>query len=119
MNISKNFAESLVSLALSKRGYKTYKRVPPGMGPEADILAVGQGEKFAVQVEVLKTRDLIPKQLERERTKYLSAFGTPTYFAFLVDDERFLLVDTALCQRMSFRDEQVRLEELRSEEFIS
>lgn len=51
MDISKNFAESLVSLALSRNGYKTYKGVPPGMGQEADILVVGQGERFAVQVK--------------------------------------------------------------------
>lgn len=51
--------------------------------------------------------------------KYTAAFGTPTYFAFLVDDERFLLTDAALCQRMRFRDAQVRLEELPSEAEIS
>jgi len=119
MDISKNFAESLVSLALSRNGYKTYKGVPPGMGQEADILVVGQGERFAVQVKVLKSRYLIPRHLERARMKYTAAFGTPTYFAFLVDDERFLLTDAALCQRMRFRDAQVRLEELPSEAEIS
>lgn len=112
MNISEKFAESLVSLGLSRRGYKTYASVPPGMGEEADILAVGQGEKFAVQVKVLKSRHLIPKQLECERLKYKEAFGTPTYFAFLVDDETLLLVDAALRQRMQFRDNQVSLEDL-------
>ncbi|MYM68777.1 hypothetical protein GTP45_18330 [Pseudoduganella sp. FT55W] len=112
MDIPHNFAVSLVSLALVRNGYRTYKDVPPGMGEEADILAVGNGEKFAVQVSVLKSHSAIPAQLERQRAACEAAFGTPTYFAFLADGETLLLVGAALHQRMRFRDNDVRLDEI-------
>jgi hypothetical protein len=119
MDIANKLALSLVSLALAKNGYRTYKGVPPGMGREADILAIGHGERFAVQVAVLERSQSIPRQLEGLRSKYQAEFGTPTFFAFLADGETVLLVDAALHQRMRFQNETIRLEALPAEVTIT
>lgn len=112
MTISDRFAVSLVSLALLKRGYRTYKNVPPGIGAEADLLAVGHGEKFAVEISVLAHEEAIPHALEHRRKQCEGEFGVPTYFAFLVDRDTRLLVDPELHKRMLFSDEEVTLDEL-------
>jgi hypothetical protein len=112
MTISDKFAVSLVSLALLKKGYSTYKGVPPGMGAEADILVVGNGERFAVEVKVLDHIKAMPRRLEELREQLQTELGATTYFAFLVDQETRLLVDRELLKRMHFHDKEVRLEEL-------
>ena len=112
MTISDKFAVSLVSLALLKNGYRTYKGVPPGSGAEADILVVGKGEKFAVEVRVLNHHEPIPDLLEKLRSQLQAELGATTYFAFLVDQETRLLVDVELRKRMHFHDEKISLEEL-------
>ena len=112
MTISDKFAVSLVSLALLKNGYRTYTGVPPGTGAEADILVVGNGEKFAVEVNVLNHIAAMPRQLEQVRAQLQTALGATTYFAFLVDQETRLLVDRELLKRMHFHDKEVSLEEL-------
>lgn len=119
MSLSYKFAVSLVSLALLKHGYRTYKNVPPGFGAETDLLAVGHGEKFAVEISVLTHRGAIPRSLEQLRNRCENEFGATTYFAFLVERDTRLLVDPELHKRMLFSDEEVMLEELQSHNAIT
>ena len=112
MNHSEKFAVSLMSLALARNGYRSYEGVPPGVGPVADMLVVGRGERFAVQVRAVAGRSALPEQLESLRNEYQRKFDAPTYFAFLSDDETRLWVDTALLSRMRYQDDEVCIEAL-------
>lgn len=112
MNHSEKFAISLISLALARNGYRSYEGVPPGVGAVADLLVVGKGERFAVQVKAVAGRSALPEQLESLRREYQSKFDVPTFFAFLSNDETSLWLDTALRRRMRYQDDEVQMEEL-------
>lgn len=124
MRSPEKFATSLVSLALVRNGYLTYKDVPCGGHLSADILATrtqgdNQEETFVVEVKALRDRGAVPVQLERLRDEYRSAFAHTVFFAFLIDSEEVLLVDPELHERMRFLDDDISLEVISGEAMAS
>jgi hypothetical protein len=117
-NNSEKFATSLISLALVRNGYETFKDVPGGGEHRTAILVVGKGaekkteETFIVEVKVIRDENSIPRQLDNLRDQYRSALANTVYLAFFIDSEGRLIVDDALCQRMRFVDDEIRLETL-------
>lgn len=124
MRSPEKFATSLVSLALVRNGYITYKDVPCGGRFSADILATrmrsdNKEETFVVAIKALRDRDAIPGQLDRLRDDYRSACAHAVFFAFLIDSEEVLLVDPELHERMRFLDEDISLEVISGESIAS
>lgn len=114
MNSPEKFATALVSLALVRNGYSTYKDVPCGGGYRADILAIRaiggkEEERFAVEVKALRDRSTIPMQLDKLRDQYRSKLEHTVYFAFLIDNEAMLLVDPELHNRLRFIDDEISI----------
>jgi hypothetical protein len=116
MDPPKQFAISVVMVALSRNGYYTYKDAPIGAGLLADVFAakkIGAAEeRIVVEVKTLRNRLAIPARLENQRRQLRARFQHEVYFAFFVESEDLLIVDEELCKRMQFREDKIRLEEL-------
>lgn len=124
MNSPEKFATALVSLALVRNGYSTYKDVPYGGPHHADILAIRtlgatEEERFVVVVRALRDRSTMPGQLDNLRDQYCSELEHTIYFAFLIDSEALLLVDAELLDRMRFIDEEISIDVIPAEALAS
>lgn len=116
MDPSKQFAISVVKLALSRNGYYTYEDAPIGAGLLADIFAARKigaiEERIVVEVKTLPNHFAIPARLENQRRQLRAKFQYEVYFAFFIESEDLLMVDAELCKRMQFRDDAIQLEVL-------
>ncbi|MYM23121.1 hypothetical protein GTP46_10740 [Duganella sp. FT135W] len=117
MDRSKQFAISVVKLALTRNGYYAYEDAPIGAGLLADVFAAKKSgaeaeERIVVEVKTLRNHTAIPAKLESQRLQLRAKFQYEVYFAFFVESEGLLIVDAELCKRMRFREDEIRLEVL-------
>ena len=119
MSNAEKFATSLVSLAVARNGYETIRDFT-GSGEQPPIILVAgnaRGKKnfnetFAVEIKVIRDPKNISRQLKDLKAQHLPSFADAVYFAFFIDNQKLLLVEEALRQRMRFRDDEIRLETL-------